>query len=420
MELKTIILIGGPQKGTRFRPLSLELPKPLFPIAGYPLIHHHIEACSKVPNMKEIVLIGYYQQNESLSRFIASVQHEFNVPVRYLQEFQPLGTVGGLYHFRDQIMLGNPSALIVLYADISSDFPLKEMWEFHKKHNHGKHTVMGTESNPSQASDNGVMVEDPDTHELLHYVEKPETYVSSLINCGAYIFSPTIFDALKELRQKNVERSSELSYSNNVGRIMMGEQLMPYLSGQGAVYVFKTNHFWTVLKSAGSAIFANRNFLELYKTRHPDRLTLNKDNKPTIIGDVFIHPTASVDSTAVIGPNVSIGSGVIIGPGARVKDAIILDKAEIKDHCCILYSIVGWNCVIGAWSRIEGTKFEPNPNEPHARLASESLFQKNGRLIASTTVLGRNVVINPELLVRNSIVLPYKELSSSFKNEIIL
>ena len=64
---------------------------------------------------------------------------------RYLQEFQPLGTVGGLYHFRDQIMLGDPSALIILYADISSDFPLKEMWEFHKQHNHGKHTVLGTE-----------------------------------------------------------------------------------------------------------------------------------------------------------------------------------------------------------------------------------------------------------------------------------
>ena len=63
---------------------------------------------------------------------------------------------------------------------------------------------------------------------------------------------------------------------------------------------------------------------------------------------------------------------------------------SFKEHCCILYSIVGWNCVIGAWSRIEGTKFEPNPNEPHARLASESLFQKDGRLIASTTVLGKH------------------------------
>jgi hypothetical protein len=51
--------------------------------------------------------------------------------------------------------------------------------------------------------------------------------------------------------QKNF--CSELSYSNNVGRIMMGEQLMPYLAGQGAVYVFKTNNFWTVLKSAGYA-----------------------------------------------------------------------------------------------------------------------------------------------------------------------
>ena len=38
----------------------------------------------QVPNMKEIVLIGYYQQNESLSRFIGSVQHEFNIPVRYV------------------------------------------------------------------------------------------------------------------------------------------------------------------------------------------------------------------------------------------------------------------------------------------------------------------------------------------------
>ena len=48
--LKAVILIAGPQKGTRFRPLSLDVPKPLFPVAGLPIVQHHIEACVKVDN----------------------------------------------------------------------------------------------------------------------------------------------------------------------------------------------------------------------------------------------------------------------------------------------------------------------------------------------------------------------------------
>ncbi|VDN43964.1 unnamed protein product [Gongylonema pulchrum] len=46
--LKAAVLVGGAQKGTRFRPLSLQLPKPLFPVAGVPLVEHHIEQLSKV------------------------------------------------------------------------------------------------------------------------------------------------------------------------------------------------------------------------------------------------------------------------------------------------------------------------------------------------------------------------------------
>ena len=60
MILKSVILIGGPSKGTRFRPLSLDIPKPLFPVAGLPVIQHHIEACSKVDNLSEILIIGSY------------------------------------------------------------------------------------------------------------------------------------------------------------------------------------------------------------------------------------------------------------------------------------------------------------------------------------------------------------------------
>ena len=63
---------------------------------------------------------------------------------RYLQEFQPLGTAGGLYHFRDQISMGDPSAFVVLNADIMCDSPLCEFVEFHKKHV-GEHSILATE-----------------------------------------------------------------------------------------------------------------------------------------------------------------------------------------------------------------------------------------------------------------------------------
>ena len=53
-SMKAVILIAGPQKGTRFRPLSLDLPKPLFPLAGSPMIAHHVEAAAAVPGVNEV------------------------------------------------------------------------------------------------------------------------------------------------------------------------------------------------------------------------------------------------------------------------------------------------------------------------------------------------------------------------------
>lgn len=418
--IKAVILIGGPMKGTRFRPLSLELPKPLFPIGGFPVVYHHIEACKKIPDLKEIILIGFYQSSESLSKFISGAQQEFNIPIRYLQEFQPLGTAGGLYHFRDQISMGNPEAFVVLNADIMGDYPLREFVEFHKEHL-GEHSILATEANRRQAHNFGSLVEDINTHKVLHYVEKPETFVSEVINCGIYIFSPTaLFKLMGEILQENYHKMSEEPFNTNAESIRMGEDVLANLASLGTLNAFKTRNFWTSIKSAGSAIYANRNVLSLYNKTHPELLAQNGVNQPHIIGDVYIHPSAVVHPTAVLGPNVSVGSNVLIGPGARVRETILLDGAELKDHCCILYSIIGWNCSIGVWSRVEGSRCDPNPNEEFAKPDGESLFGNNGKLTPSITILGRNVTIPGELIVLNSIVLPHKDLNQSYKNEIIL
>ncbi len=142
---------------------------------------------------------------------------------------------------------------------------------------------------------------------------------------------------------------------------------------------------------------------------------------------------------------MSIGFGVTVGPGVRVRESIILGNTVLQNHSCILHSIVGWNSVIGSWVRIEGTPSDPDPNKAYAKIEHQNLFSR-GKLNPSITIIGllflvvcsifnfnndlmqsfffsfkgSNVTIPSELLVKDSIILPHKELNQSYKNEIIL
>lgn len=81
-QLKAVILVGGPSRATRFRPLSLDVPKPLFPVAGAPIISHHLAALSKIEGLKEVLVIGFFEDNV-FARFIDDAASEFpNLHVR--------------------------------------------------------------------------------------------------------------------------------------------------------------------------------------------------------------------------------------------------------------------------------------------------------------------------------------------------
>ncbi|XP_076455642.1 mannose-1-phosphate guanylyltransferase regulatory subunit alpha-A-like isoform X1 [Babylonia areolata] len=428
--LKGIILIGGPMKGTRFRPLSLELPKPLFPVAGFPIIYHHIEACSKLSDVREIILIGFYQPNDALNKFISQSQMEFQVQIRYLQEYSALGTAGGLYHFRDQIMTGGPEMFFVMNADVCGDFPLQDMLDFHRTlPNTAICTMLATEATRQQSLTYGCVVENKDTHEILHYVEKPETFVSTSINCGIYLFSPEIFQPLEIAFKKNLEENYNFQGFMNKGFdfqvpskevIRLEQDVFLPMAATGTLYMFQTSRFWSQIKSAGAAIYANRHYLAIYKRTHPERLATNGEGRPKVTGDVFIHPTAQVHPTAVLGPNVTIGRNVIVGEGVRLRESIVLEGATLQDHSCILHSIIGWHSTVGFWTRVEGTPNDPNPNKPFAKLEIPSMFTEDGRLNPSITVIGSHVQVPSEVIVLNSIVLPHKDLSGCYKNQIIL
>lgn len=137
MSVKAVILVGGPSRGTSFRPLSSmyeSVPKPLFPLGGVPMILHPIQALiENIPTLQEILIIGFYEPT-LFENFLESVNRRYSgrVSVKYLREFAALGTFGGIYHFRDIISRSNPKYLFVINADVCCSFPLAEMLEFHK------------------------------------------------------------------------------------------------------------------------------------------------------------------------------------------------------------------------------------------------------------------------------------------------
>jgi len=433
---KAIILVGGPSVGTRFRPLSLSLPKPLFPIAGEPIIRHHIDALVKVDSIREILLVGFFE-NEIFNRFLTEVQLSYpHVTFRYLREYQSLGTGGGLYHFRDEILAGNPENFFVVHADIACSFPFNEFLKFHKS-NKGSATIMGTKVNREDANRYGCLVAS-ETNEVTHYVEKPQSFVSDLISCGVYLFEPRIFEEMKKavLDRRSI-RDEEDEYGNVIYRlsgnadvVRLEQDILRPMAGTGNLFVYtlKENDFWMQIKTAEQALPANNLYLHhLHKQPKPGHTrssscvvdATQNINVPTIsyqtstparnqefelVPPVYIHPTALIHPTAKIGPNVSIGPRVIIERGVRIKNAIILDGTEIKNDSLVMNSIVGWDSKLGSWSRVLGEPVMPNQVDK----------SKNA------SILGKECKVADEIVIRSCLVLPHKELKSSAHDEVVM
>lgn len=339
------------------------------------------------------------------------------ITIKYLREYQALGTAGGLYHFRDAILKGRPDRFFVLNADVCCSFPLEQMLRLFEEKD-AEAVILGTRVSNEAATNFGCIVSDAHTKRVLHYVEKPESHISNLINCGVYLFSTeAIFPSIKSAMKRRADRPRLVSYPSSDALdhtylpreededgektevIRLEQDILSDMADNRAFYVLETKDFWRQIKTAGSAVPANALYLTKAFQFAPDELAKPSAN---ILPPVFIHPSAHVDPTAKLGPNVSIGPRVTIGAGVRIKEAIVLEDSEIRHDACILYAIIGWNSRVGAWARVEGT---PTPAREHS-----TSIVKNGVKVQSITILGKECSVAEEVRVQNCVCLPYKEL----------
>ncbi|KAJ6875414.1 mannose-1-phosphate guanyltransferase alpha-like isoform X1 [Populus alba x Populus x berolinensis] len=378
------------------------------------MVHHPISACKKIPNLAQIYLVGFYEERE-FALYVSSISNELKVPVRYLREDKPHGSAGGLYNFRDLIMEDSPSHIFLLNCDVCCSFPLPEMLEAHRTYG-GMGTILVIKVSAESASQFGELVADPDTNELLHYTEKPETFVSDRINCGVYVFTPEIFTAIQDVSSQRKDRAnlrrvssfealqsatSFLNRSLPTDFVRLDQDILSPLAGKKQLYTYETMDFWEQIKTPGMSLKCSGLYLAQFRFTSPHLLAGGDGSKTaTIVDDVYIHPSAKVHPTAKIGPNVSISANARIGPGARLICCIILDDVEVMENAVVIHSIVGWKSSIGRWSRVQAQ------GDYNAKLG--------------VTILGEAVTVEDEVVVVNSIVLPNKTLNVSVQEEIIL
>jgi NDP-sugar pyrophosphorylase family protein len=181
-----VILCGG--KGSRLSPITKEIPKPLIPVHGKPLIEHLLDLFKKY-DIKDVLLAVGYRKQQIMDHFGDGTK--YGISIRYIEEDEPLGTAGPLKKARHLLT----ETFIVTNGDELKDVNLEEFYQLHKQKK-GRGTIaLTTVSDPSKYG-----VVDLSGSKILNFVEKPEpgTEPSNLINSGLYILEPEVIDLIPD------------------------------------------------------------------------------------------------------------------------------------------------------------------------------------------------------------------------------
>lgn len=180
--MKAVIQAGG--KGTRLRPYTLVLPKPLVPVGGYPVIEILLKWLRRNGVEESCITLGYLG---SLIRAVCGDGEKFGMPLHYVEEQEPLNTVGALHLLGRDVL---SETFLSLNGDIITDLNLRDMIRFHKSH--GGLLTVATATKPV-AVDLGVLELD-ENNVATGFREKPTlTYAVSM---GVYCMEPAILDLI--------------------------------------------------------------------------------------------------------------------------------------------------------------------------------------------------------------------------------
>jgi mannose-1-phosphate guanylyltransferase len=303
--MKAVVLVGG--EGTRLRPLTETVPKPLLPFMNRPFLHHLLDHLAR-HGIEEAVLSSSYLETE-----FASFLEERRGPPRvtWVTEPRPLGTSGAVAGARDLL----DGTFLVVNGDVLTDLDLSALVALHRE----RGAVATIALVPvDDARPFGLVDRDADGR-VLAFREKPLDPVPGTINAGTYVLEPRALDGVPEGVAVSIERET-----------------FPRLIAAGeAVYSFVWPGYWRDLGTP-----------QAYLQAHLDALNGlvggASYDQPLIGKGARVHPDAVVGSLAVL------GAGARVDAGARVERSVLHRAARVGAGAVVEDSILGPESEVGA------------------------------------------------------------------------
>ncbi len=179
--MKVVIIAGG--KGTRIQSVAEEIPKPMIPIAGKPVIAHQVALAKRYGYTDFIFLTGHL--GEQIEKYFGNGA-EWGVTINYCREPQPLGTAGAFQLIADQLQ----EDFWVFYGDTVMDFDMSSMLQFHRQQQGAATLFLHPNDHPYDSD----LVAVDDNHRIGAFYPKPHPagYFRNLVNAAVYILSPKL------------------------------------------------------------------------------------------------------------------------------------------------------------------------------------------------------------------------------------
>jgi mannose-1-phosphate guanylyltransferase/phosphomannomutase len=371
--MKAVIMAGG--FGTRLRPLTTSIPKPMIPMATKPMMEH-IVALLKDHGFDDLVTLLYVQP-EVIERYFGDGS-EFGVNMVYATATEDYGTAGAVKNaeaFLDDTFL-------IISGDVLTDFDLTQAVKFHKERGALATIVLTRVENPLQY---GIVITAPDGR-ITHFLEKPSwsEVFSDTVNTGIYILEPEVL-AL-------IPAGKEFDFSRD---------LFPRLMEEGRpLYGYVATGYW---KDVGDLIeyrLANRDILAgLVKVALPGKFVEGLD-KPIWLGE-----GSRVDFTASLKGGVLIGKHTQVGPNVHITRSIIGDNCVIEEGAVIVGSVLWNNVLIGSRAVLkENVVGRGSEIKADARLFEGALISDQCK-VGEGSVVKADVKVWPQKVVEDGAIL---------------